>query len=70
MRVSRRDRVDYCAVNLRLEAAALEILRKRAPGPKSFGRYLARLLYESEARIEERQKLLEQLQGARGSGDA
>jgi hypothetical protein len=51
-----------CAVNFSLPVSALAILRRHSPSPRSYGSFLARLLYEFEAREEERQKIRQELQ--------
>ena len=47
-------------VYLRMEDDALELLRKRADSPKKLGCFLTRLVYEYEARQEERRKMREE----------
>jgi hypothetical protein len=57
MRVTERGGVRYCALSLRLESDALDILRQHAPGPKAYGRFIARLLYQLQATEAERSRL-------------
>jgi hypothetical protein len=45
-------------VNLSLPVEAVELLHRYAPSSKSYGLFLATLLYEHRARQEERQRLL------------
>jgi hypothetical protein len=49
------------AINLTLPLDAIEILRKYAATPRGHGDLLARLLYEHEARQEERQHFRQQI---------
>jgi hypothetical protein len=60
MRTWERDGKSICAVNFTLEAEALAILRRHAPTPRRYGHFLARLLYEFEARQDERQRMHQQ----------
>jgi hypothetical protein len=50
------------AVNFTLPMSALTILRRHSPTPRSYGNFVARLLYEHEAREEERQRIRQELQ--------
>jgi hypothetical protein len=53
-------RFDCFVINTTLDADAMDILRRYAPpGRKATGRFLARLLYEHNAREQERQRLKE-----------
>jgi hypothetical protein len=61
MREWKREGKAICAVNFALEREALDILRRYSPSPRGYGRFLARLLYEEEARRQERQRIREQL---------
>jgi len=54
------------AVNFTLEADALAILRAHTPNPRGFGHFLSRLLYEYQARQEERQRILDQMHAVVG----
>ena len=49
-------------INLSLEKEAVGILRQHANGRRSYGRLLSRLLYEFEAKMEERKRIVESLQ--------
>jgi hypothetical protein len=51
-------------VNVSLDHEAAELLDRVAPSPKTRGQFLARLLYEHAARLEERQRLLAEMQPA------
>jgi hypothetical protein len=63
MRVTKKpDGTRVIALNLRMDLDAYELLRQLSPGPRTHGRFLARLLYEHQARADERQRILEQLQ--------
>ncbi len=44
-------------INLSLDKEAVEILRHNANGRRRYGRLISRLLYEFQARREERQRL-------------
>jgi hypothetical protein len=57
VRVTDRNGVRYCALSLRLEADAVSILRAHAPGPKAYGRLVARLLYQLQAVEDERRRV-------------
>lgn len=51
-------RPDCAVVNLTMDQEALEILERFCPhGRRNLGQFMARLLYEHQARIEERQRL-------------
>jgi hypothetical protein len=50
-------------VNRQLEREAVELMAKWAPGIKSQGRFLSRLIYEYVARMEERKRLQQALKG-------
>lgn len=51
-------RHDCAVVNLTLDAEALAVLERFCPrGRKNLGQFMARLLYEHQARYEERQRL-------------
>jgi hypothetical protein len=45
------------AVNFSLPQDALEILQRRSPSRRSYGNFVARLLFEFEVRCQERQRL-------------
>jgi hypothetical protein len=49
------------AVNFSLPQEALEILQRRSPSRRSYGNFVARLLFEHEVREEERQRIREEL---------
>jgi hypothetical protein len=51
----------YVVVNRQLEREAVELMAKWAPGIKSQGRFLSRLIYEYAARMEERERWQQQL---------
>jgi hypothetical protein len=58
-------RSDCVVVNSTWDREAFEILRKYcAPGRKATGRFLTRLLYEHDARMEERRRLQQVVQHA------
>jgi hypothetical protein len=61
MRTLEHNGVRLGVVNLTLELAAIEILRKHAETPRGHGRFVSRLLYEYEAKLEERRRLREQI---------
>jgi hypothetical protein len=48
-------------VNFTLDREAAELLRRVAPGIRTRGRFISRLIYEFAARQEERQRLCQQL---------
>jgi hypothetical protein len=55
-------RPNAIVVNTTLDADAVEILRRYCPaGRKTTGRFLARLLFEHDARQQERQRVREQM---------
>jgi hypothetical protein len=54
------DRTRVIALNLRMDLDAYELLRQLSPGPKTHGRFLARLIYEHQARQDERARMLQQ----------
>ncbi len=43
-------------INISIDRDAYELLRQHAPTTKAYGRFLSRLVYEHQARIEERLK--------------
>lgn len=63
MRVWNRGGNRVCAVNFAIDEEALAILRKHSPNARGYGRFLARLLYEHEAR-HERQEIVEEAVGS------
>jgi hypothetical protein len=48
-------------MGVNLPRDAVRILRKYAPTPRSYGAFLSRLLFEHQAREEERQRLRQQV---------
>lgn len=55
-------RPDAIVVNTTLDADAVEVLKRYCPpGRKATGKFLARLLYEFDARQQERQRLHERM---------
>jgi hypothetical protein len=55
-------RPDAIVVNTALDADAVEVLKRYCPpGRKTTGKFLARLLYEFDARQQERQRLHKQI---------
>ena len=46
---------------LTLDRDAYALLREHAPTQKGYGRFLSRLIYEHVARLEERQRVKEEL---------
>jgi hypothetical protein len=62
MRTLEHNGVRLGVVNLTLELAAIEILRKHAETPRGHGALVNRLLYEFQAKQEERQRILEDMQ--------
>jgi hypothetical protein len=52
------------AINLRIDLDAVEIMKQHCPTPQGHGCFLARLLYEFEARREERERLKQHLEAA------
>jgi len=49
------------AINARIDLDAYELLRQYSPTPRGHGRFLSRLIYEFQARQEERNRLQRQL---------
>jgi hypothetical protein len=61
MRVTNKpDGTRVIALNLRMDLDAYELLRQLSPGPRTHGRFLARLIYEHMARADERARLQQQ----------
>jgi hypothetical protein len=60
MKTWEKDGRRIIAVNFSLPQEALEILQRRSPSRRSYGNFVARLLFEHEARQEERQRLQQQ----------
>jgi hypothetical protein len=61
MRVTNKpDGTRIIALNLRMDLDAYELLRQLSPGPRTHGRFLARLIYEHTARIQERARMEQQ----------
>jgi hypothetical protein len=54
----------YVVINRQMEREAVELMAEYAPGIKSQGRFLSRLIYEHVARMKERERLRQVLQGA------
>jgi hypothetical protein len=48
-------------INVTIDKEAYELLRQQAPAKKAYGRFLSRLIYEHDARQQERQRLREQM---------
>jgi hypothetical protein len=70
MRSWEKDGKKVVAVNFSIPLDALEILRRYSPGGKAYGGFVARLLFEHEARTQERQRLLNHLQSVVGDDAA
>jgi hypothetical protein len=71
MRTLERNGQRLGVINLTLDVDAIAILRQVAPSPRAHGRLVSRLIFEYQAKIEERQRLKEQLAAALGpEGDA
>jgi hypothetical protein len=69
MRQWERQGQRVAAINLTMPIDAIEILRKYAPTPRGHGDFLSRLLFEYEARQDERQRIQEQIRaGVTASG--
>jgi hypothetical protein len=55
-------RADCVVINTTLDSEAVEVLKRYCPpGRKATGKFLARLLYEFDARQRERQRLRERM---------
>jgi hypothetical protein len=55
-------RMDAVVINVTLENEAVEFLRRYCPpGQRTMGRFLSRLIFEHEARQEERQRLRQEV---------
>ena len=61
MRTMERDGRRLGVVNLTLDLDAITILREVAPSPRAHGRLVSRLIFEYQARLEERQRIKAQL---------
>jgi len=60
-------RPDAVVVNTTLDADAVEILKRYCPpGRKATGKFLARLLFEHDARQQERQRVRERMDAVLG----
>jgi hypothetical protein len=70
MRAWEREGKQVYAVNFALEGEALDILRRYSPSPRGYGRFLARLLYEEEARRQERTRIQQQITEVVGADHA
>jgi hypothetical protein len=67
MRVTNKaDGTRIVALNLRMDLDAYLLLRQLSPGPRTLGRFLSRLVYQHQSRMEERERLREQLAAAIG----
>ena len=53
-------------VNLTLDKDAYDLLQQQAPAKKAYGRFVSRLIYEHQARQEERQRLRAQMANVLG----
>lgn len=63
-------RIDAVVINTTLDAEAVEVLRQYCPpGRKATGKFFARLLYEFEARQQERQRMRQQVMALVGEPD-
>ena len=64
-------REDAVVVNVTIDQAAAAVLRKYCPeGRKGMGKFLARLLYEHDAKEQERLRLREHIHEVLGEGKA
>ena len=63
---TREDGVRIVSLNLRMDRDAYELLRELAPGKRTHGRFLSRLVYEHAVRLEERERVT---QGAEVPGE-
>jgi hypothetical protein len=54
------------AINVRVDLDAYQLMQQYSPTPRGHGRFLSRLIYEYQARLEERARLREQLAAAVG----
>jgi hypothetical protein len=62
-------RVDAVVVNTTIDRSAAVVLRKYCPeGRKGMGRFLSRLIYEHDAREQERLRLREHIREVIGEG--
>jgi hypothetical protein len=52
-----KGRAAVMPMNISIDNEAAGILRKNAAGPRAYGRFISRLLYEYESRAQERLKL-------------
>jgi hypothetical protein len=60
-------RADAVVLNMTIDQSAAAVLRKYCPeGRKGLGRFIARLLYQYDAREQEAQQLHEKIQGVLG----
>jgi hypothetical protein len=60
-------RPDAVVVNTTLDADAVEVLKRYCPpGRKATGKFLARLLFEHDARQQERQRVRERMDAVLG----
>jgi hypothetical protein len=61
MKTWQKDGTRIVAVNFSLPQEAVEILQRRSPSRRSYGNFVARLLFEHEIRCQERQRLEQQM---------
>jgi hypothetical protein len=58
-------RADAVVINTTIDAEAVEVLRRYCPpGRRATGKFLARLIYEHDARVQERARLRDMLSAA------
>jgi hypothetical protein len=65
-----RQVVKVVKVNLTLPCEAYELIRQFSPTRRGYGDFLSRLLFEHAARVEERQRLRQELMAAVGPDEA
>jgi hypothetical protein len=58
------------AINVRVDLDAYQLMQQYSPTPRGHGRFLSRLIYEHQARHEERERIRKQLTEVVGADHA
>jgi hypothetical protein len=67
MKTWRKGDTEMFGVNFSLPREAVDILQRRSPSRRNLGNYVARLIFEDEARRQERERLERQAAAEAGA---
>jgi hypothetical protein len=71
MRITEKDDgKKVIAINVRVDLDAYQLMQQFSPTPRGHGRFLSRLIYEFQARYEERDRIRKQMAEVVGSDHA